>query len=179
VAEYKQIDIDLRNALYENNVNLNEALASAQKDLQASLLDAQNAYNQAIEDLTNETMAKLADLQAELAKTALLIAQLSGMSIGVQTMANSPAAPYFVGGSSGDTIVDNSTTVTVNAPQNSNAGGISQEVLNAIKYGNAITSTGSGYDATWTPNYTSVAPGGNGTAARPGGRAGSTSARGD
>jgi predicted phage tail protein len=144
IAEYKQIDIDLKAALADNTISLNEALAQAQKDLQDSLLDAQNAYNEAIDNLTKDTMDKLSALQDDLKKTADDLAALAGVSAGVSLLASSPAAGYLAGTNtgafnelpktttqtSGVNITTNVTGVNLTDPQTTAA-----IVNNAVKFG--------------------------------------------
>ena len=167
---------DSTEKLAQAKADFDEALASAQKDMADSLLESQKQYLKAIDEIAIETKKKLDDLKKQLAEIAGTMAALGSAKSAQLAIVGSPT---YAGGSAGDTYIDNSSDVTVLAKTDANPNDISKSVLDAIKYGNAITATGSGYNATWTPNYTNVSPYANKSTARTGGLAGSTSTRGD
>jgi hypothetical protein len=119
VKEYEQVNKDLGAALTKNSLALTEALAKNQTELQDALLAAQTAYNDAIDQLEKDTKKKLAELQADLAKTAETIRQLSGAKAAIAALSAAPAAPILAGTgslglqgkSTGDLIINNNTTV--------------------------------------------------------------------
>ena len=145
--EYAQIGIDLKNALDKNSIELADALASNQKELQDALLAAQTAYNEAIDALEKDTKDKLATLQAELAKTAETIRQLSGAKAGVAALSGSPSAGILAGTeslglankSSGTLIINNNTNI--NGTNLSDPQATADTVSNAMRFGSTQSLT--------------------------------------
>ena len=85
------------NSLEDMNTTLKNGLFDADKALKKALLDSATQFNSAVDKLQKDTLAKLAELQKQLATTAAQIAAVAGASAAVSMMANSPAAPYLAG----------------------------------------------------------------------------------
>lgn len=92
MAEYANVGVELQVLLTQSHEalagaqasalqTLTEGLADANKDLASALLDSATQFNDSLEALQRDSMAKLAALQAELKTTAKLIASVSGASV--------------------------------------------------------------------------------------------------
>jgi hypothetical protein len=123
--------------------DLDEGLAEAAKTLQEALLEAQKDYEKAIDEINKSTMKKLQDLKDKLAEVAALMKALSAASAAA-AIANAPTFTPIIpttipGGTSatGTTTTTNiNTTVTgVNLTDPYNT---TNQVVNAIKFGNVI-----------------------------------------
>ena len=145
MKEYNNVSVVLENTLEKINSDLRIALDEEATLLQDALLEAQQNFNTAIDELQKDTLDKLKALQDELAKTAKEIASVQGKSASVSALANSPAAPYIAGvtplglTTNPERQIVGGTTFTVNQTNNisgqTSSADITSATVAAIKFG--------------------------------------------
>lgn len=120
-------------SLFDMKTTLDNALFDANKSLKDALAASQKQFADDIDTAAKDTMARLAELQLALKKTAEDIAKISGAKAGVSVMASSPASDYFAG--------TQTLTSPTNAPTQAALGGqvinIKQQITNQTPDANA------------------------------------------
>jgi len=146
----------------EAQKNLSEGLAEIQKTLQKALLDAQKDYEKAIDEINKSTMKKLQDLKDNLTEVAKQMAALGAAKAAATALAKTPVyvpivkmptappvTPIGSGtdltslpkGGSADAAYDRKTinNIAITGVNLADPEFMSTKVVNAIKYGQAVT----------------------------------------
>jgi hypothetical protein len=147
---YNEAIADANKALTEARAraqkDLDEGLAEAAETLQEALLEAQKDYEKAIDEINKSTMKKLQDLQDKLKEVAAAMKSLSSSSA-ASAISNAPKyTPIIATTAPGSSSAGTPTVVT---NYNTSVTGVNltdpysttNQVVNAIKFGNVIVPT--------------------------------------
>jgi DNA anti-recombination protein RmuC len=128
---------------------LTESLNDIQKTLTKALLDAQKDYEKAIDEINKSTQKKLNELQAKLAETARLLAELGAKQAAAQALANAPTYTAYSAnqaytaptqtGPQYNPLTGTVINTTVNTTNMTTPNAVAKSVTDAIKYSIPVT----------------------------------------
>jgi hypothetical protein len=128
---------------------LTASLTDIQKTLQKALLDAQKDYEKAIDEINKSTQKKLAELQAKLAETSRLLAELGAKQAAAQAMANMPTYSAYSAnqayvaptqtGPQYNPLTGTVINTTINTTNMTNSTQVARSVTDAVKYSIPVT----------------------------------------
>lgn len=136
-------DKALKKAQKEAQKDLAEGLVEIQDSLRKALLDAQKDYEKAIDDINDATIKKLTKLKEKLKEVADLMAALGAANAAASAMQNAPKYVPIIPNAGGvstttTTAPTTNTTVNITGVNLTDPNSTSNQVINAIRFGNVV-----------------------------------------